>query len=88
MLACSSIRGLPRLHSASSEPDWVRQAGAQDNAFARQFAGAGEKLRPVATALGVVAAHATTAGGLMYQACREDGFDEWFGPAPDDSSKK
>lgn len=70
----------------SSEPDWVRQANAQANAFARQFAGAGENLRPVAMALGVVAAVAA-AGGLMYQACQEDGFDEWFGPASGGSSK-
>lgn len=74
-------------HGGSSEPDWVRQAGAQANAFARQFAGAGEKLRPVAMALGAVAAVAA-AGGLMYQACQEDGFDEWFGPTPDGSSRK
>ena len=74
-------------HGGSSEPDWVRQANAQANAFARQFAGAGEKLRPVAMALGAVAAVAA-AGGLMYQACQEDGFDEWFGPTPDGSSMK
>lgn len=73
-------RGIP-------EPEWVRSARAQADAFARQFAGAGEDLRPVATALGVIAALAAV-GGLTYQACQEDGFDAWFGPASETGSSK
>lgn len=68
------------------EPEWMRQYRMQADALAKQFAGTGEKLKPVGMVIGAVVAIAA-AVGLMNQACQPDGFDAWFGPKDEGSSK-
>lgn len=78
-------RNTPDFGVGIPEPGWARELRMQADAVGRQFAGMGEELRPMAMVLGVVAAVAAT-GGLLYQACQPDGFDDWFGE-PAASSK-
>lgn len=68
------------------EPEWLRQARMQADAVAKQFAGAGESLQPLGKVAGAVLAIAASVG-LIYQACQPDGFDAWFGPKDEGSSK-
>ena len=69
------------------EPEWARALREQADAVGHQFAGMADELRPLGMVLGVIAAVAAT-GGLLYQACQPDEFDEWFGSTPKNGSSK
>ena len=78
-------RNTPDFGIGIPEPEWARALRMQADAVGRQFAGMADELRPLGMVMGVVAAVAAT-GGLLYQACQPDGFNEWFGE-PSASSK-
>lgn len=80
-------KNTPDLGIGIPEPDWMRQARKQADALAKQFAGAGESLRPVGIAAGAVLAIAGSVG-LIHQACQPDGFNAWFGTKDKGSSKE
>lgn len=71
-------RNTPEAGVGIPEPDWARELRMQADAVGRQFAGVGDELQTLGTVLGIITAIAAT-GGLLYQACQPDGFDEWFG---------
>ena len=79
-------KNTPDLGVGIPEPEWMRQARAQADALAKQFAGAGESLRPLGMVAGAVLAIAASVG-LVHQACQPGGFDSWFGPKDKGSSK-